>query len=120
MEDSPRLLEDDNIQENDTPYRSYRRRRYRYDDDDSYRESDIKEDLLLNDPALNKKRWQNRRRMAWASLLSMTIVTYLLIFTKIVPEHRIKILSEVIIWYYFCSASVIGAYMGFTTWASRK
>ena len=72
------------------------------------------------DPALDKKRWQNRRRMAWVSLLSMIGFTGLIFFTKLVPESRLQILNEVITWYYFAMASVIGAYMGFTTWASRK
>jgi len=72
------------------------------------------------DPALDKKRWQNRRRMAWVSLISIVSVTGLILFTNLVPESRLQILSEVITWFYFSLASVIGAYMGFTTWASRK
>ena len=67
-----------------------------------------------------KVRWKNRRRMAWMSLISMILVTYLILFTNLCPPERLKILSEVITWYYFASASVIGAYMGFTTWASRS
>ena len=67
-----------------------------------------------------KNRWKNRRRMAWTSLISMTLVTYLILFTNLCPPDRLTILSEVITWYYFASASVIGAYMGFTTWASRS
>ena len=73
-----------------------------------------------NDKELMQKRWKNRRRMAWVSLLSMTGVTYMILFTNMVPEARLAVLSEVITWYYFCSASIIGAYMGFTTWASKK
>ena len=72
-----------------------------------------------NDPALVKKRWQNRRRMAWFSLVSMIVITWTILFTNYVPIEKLKVLSEVITWYYFCSASVIGAYMGFTTWASK-
>ena len=73
-----------------------------------------------NDKALMLRRWKNRRRMAWVSLLSMTLITFLILFTNLVPEKRLEVLSEVITWYYFCSASIIGAYMGFTTWASKK
>jgi len=69
---------------------------------------------------LTKRRWQNRRRMAWVSLLSMIIVTYMILFTNLVSVERLGVLSEVITWYYFCSASVIGMYMGATTWASIK
>lgn len=68
----------------------------------------------------NKERWKNRRRMAWSSLVSMLGVTFLLLFTDLCPESKLKIIGEVVTWYYFASASVIGAYMGFTTWASRK
>ena len=67
-----------------------------------------------------KMRWKNRRRMAWLSLISMIVVTVLILFTEFVSIERLKVLSEVITWFYFCCASIIGAYMGFTTWASRR
>lgn len=69
---------------------------------------------------MQNKRWKNRRRMAWVSLISMVLITVLILFTNLVPESRLKILSEVITWYYFASASIIGAYMGFTAYASKK
>ena len=62
-------------------------------------------------------RWKNRRRMAWTALISMIITTILILF--VVPEPRLALLAEPIIWFYFSMASVIGAYMGFTTWASK-
>ena len=64
-----------------------------------------------------KNRWKNRRRMAWTALVSMIITTILILF--VIPEPRLALLSEVITWFYFSMASVIGAYMGFTTWASK-
>jgi len=73
-----------------------------------------------NDKALMRVRWKNRRRMAYISLISMTVITYMILFTNMVPTERLEVLKEVITWYYFCSASIIGAYMGFTTWASKK
>lgn len=62
--------------------------------------------------------WRNRRRMAYVSLFSIIFMTFLLLF--VIPNERIKILSEVIMWFYFSMASVIGSYMGFTTWAYTK
>ena len=67
-----------------------------------------------------KLRWQNRRRMAWLSLASILVITVLILFTKIVPESRLTILGDVITWFYFSMASVIGMYMGATTFASIK
>jgi uncharacterized membrane protein YhaH (DUF805 family) len=73
-----------------------------------------------DDIALNKRRWKNRRRMAWISLISMITVTVLILFTDIVSESRLAILTEVITWFYFSCASIIGMYMGATTWANIK
>lgn len=66
-----------------------------------------------------KLRWANRRRMAWMSLISMILFTAILIFYPI-PKDRLEIIKEFIIWYYFTGATVIGAYMGATTWAYLK
>lgn len=74
----------------------------------------------LSDIEAERARWKNRRRMAWFSLISMIGITILILFTDLVPVARLSILSEVITWFYFCCASVIGAYMGFTTWASKS
>ena len=68
---------------------------------------------------MEKRRWKNRRRMAWIALASMLLLTLFLLFAPI-ESSRIKVIAEPIIWFYFSMASIIGAYMGFTTWASRK
>lgn len=74
--------------------------------------------INTNNMEIEKLKWKNRRRMAWVSLISMIIFTALLFF--VIPESRIKILSEVIVWFYFVMTSVIGAYMGFTTLSEIK
>jgi len=68
---------------------------------------------------IERKKWRGRRRMAWIALLSMIILTFFLFSPKI-PDTRITILVEAITWFYFSMASIIGAYMGFTTWASKS
>ena len=67
-----------------------------------------------------KIRWKNRRRMAWVSLISILVVTFFMLFTDAVSVEKLKIVGDVVTWFYFSMASIIGAYMGFTTWASRK
>lgn len=66
--------------------------------------------------------WRNRRRMAYFSLFSIMIVTYWALF--IVPENRLKLLEEIITWFFFIMGSVVGAYMGFSAyekkWNSKK
>jgi len=74
----------------------------------------------LSDIEAERARWKNRRRIAWISLISMILVTCLILFTDLVEESRLQILTEVITWFYFSCASIIGMYMGATTWASVK
>lgn len=66
--------------------------------------------------------WRNRRRMAYFSLFSIIIVTYWALF--VIPESRLKILGEIITWFFFIMGSVVGAYMGFSAyekkWNNRK
>ena len=73
----------------------------------------------VNGNGNNKVRWKNRRRMAWTAMVAMLVVVMMLLFGPI-PESRIAVVKEPLTWFFFAMASVIGAYMGFTTWASKK
>lgn len=69
-----------------------------------------------------KIRWENRRRMAWTSLLAIIIQTMIILFapTKLLSPEKIKIIQEPLSWAYMCESAVILGYMGFTTWAYIK
>ena len=60
----------------------------------------------------------NRRRQAWVSLLSMIVVTLLLMFA--VPESKIKLITDILPFFYITMASVVGAYHGFSAWLGKK
>jgi len=60
-----------------------------------------------------KMRWKNRRRMAYISLLAILTVIGLALF--IVPIERLKVLEEIITWFFFIMGSIIGSYVGFAT-----
>jgi len=62
---------------------------------------------------LAANRWKHRRRMAYISLLSILVVTYWCLFE--VPPARLKVLDNIITWFYIIMGSVIGAYVGFAT-----
>lgn len=64
---------------------------------------------------LDRERWRNRRAMAWISIVGILLATYALFF--IVDEARIDSLGEVISWFYMAMASIVGTYIGTTTWA---
>lgn len=77
-------------------------------------------DEVTNGNGNGKIRWKNRRRMAWVSLISMLVVTFFMLFTDAISVEKLKIVGDVVIWFYFSMASIIGFYMGATTWASIK
>ena len=109
MNDSPRLPLDDVDEPKHKPH------------DHSHKKEDKNQinNEKIDDIQLQRIRWKNRRRMAWISLLSMIVVTAILL-TSLIPESRVSVLSDVITWFYFSMASVIGFYMGATTWAAVK
>ena len=76
-------------------------------------------DVVPNGHKVTRVRWRNRRRMAWTSLIAMLVVSLTLLFAPI-PDERLRILADPLTWFFFSMTSIIGAYMGFTTWASRK
>lgn len=65
---------------------------------------------------LNSYLWRNRRRMAWGAFVSIIVVTILCFF--VVDIERLKVLETVVTWFYMAMASIVGAYMGFATYAS--
>jgi len=85
------------------------------------KEIEKKSNMGPDDP-LDKKRWENRRRMAWSSLLMMIALTATLVIVALFTNFDMKRLdpiAEVLSMSYLGFTSVIGAYMGFTTWASK-
>lgn len=68
---------------------------------------------------LTKNRFRNRRKMAWLAMVSMVSLTSILL-TDLISLERIKVVDNVFEMFYIAMASVVGAYMGFTTWASKK
>ena len=71
---------------------------------------------FINRADLNSYTWKNRRRMAWGAFYSILIVTVLCFFY--VDLNRLEKLETVITWFYMAMASIVGAYMGFATYAS--
>ena len=68
----------------------------------------------LNSPL----RWKHRRRLAYMSMLSILAVTFY-IMGPWMPIERVSVLGDVISWFYFTMASIVGTYMGLATYSSK-
>lgn len=83
--------------------------------------SDIKlsQEQILFQTNIEKRKWENRRRMAWVSLFALIIQTLLIILlpTSWLSVEKITVMKEPITWAYWCQSAIILGYMGFTTWA---
>lgn len=60
----------------------------------------------------------NRRRMAWVSLIAMIVSGFCMMF--LVPETRLKQLDGMLELYWIALGTITGAYVGISTWMSRK
>jgi hypothetical protein len=82
-----------------------------------YTPQQIKESLKAE-----KIKWENRRKMAWSSLIAIFVQTLILIFAppSLLSPEKIQIIKEPLTWAYMCESAVILAYMGFTTLAYMK
>lgn len=76
----------------------------------------VNESLIKSRIRITNYQWRNRRRMAWTAFVSILIVTFLCFF--VVDIDRLSKLETVVTWFYMAMASIVGAYMGFSTYAS--
>lgn len=61
----------------------------------------------------------SQKKMAWFSLISIVILT-IFILTPVLDNEKIKIIGDFIGLFYVSMASIVGAYMGFTAYMSRR
>ena len=60
---------------------------------------------------LNRKQL-HQRNMAWTALASMLLFTAIM-FTPLIPDERIKLLTDISNLFYLAQAGIVGAFMGF-------
>lgn len=69
--------------------------------------------------AEEKDVWSSRRKMAWVALWGIIVPTTFIIL-RISDVGVLDKLADLMSWYYLGLSSVVGAFFGFTTWASIK
>jgi len=75
-------------------------------------------DATMTDDPNHPMRWKHRRRMAYIALFSMLVLTAYAV-SPWIEIARLEKLSDIIEWFYFAMASIVGAYMGFATWSAK-
>ena len=65
-----------------------------------------------------EERAVNRRRMAWVALLALIASGFSMML--LIPETRLKTLDGLLEIYWIALGSIVGAYVGISTWMSKK
>jgi hypothetical protein len=83
------------------------------------KEIDINNDGIIDtyEQMVYERKAKNRRRMAWVSLFALIISGLGLIF--FVPESRLEKLNDILDLYWISLATIVGAYVGISTWLSK-
>ena len=91
--------------------------------DSKYNDKDLNGDGVVSDDELDEwkqseevkrlnRKQMHQRNMAWVALASMVGFTAIM-FSPIIPDERIKLLSDVSNLFYLAQAGIVGAFMGF-------
>ena len=91
--------------------------------DSKYNDKDLNGDGVVSDDELDEwkqseevkrlnRKQMHQRNMAWTALISMLLFTAIM-FTPIVPDERIKLLTDISNLFYLAQAGIVGAFMGF-------
>ena len=89
------------------------------DHDGKVSEQEVAQFEKISQAHLANERDHNHIRLAWAAMMSIIVVTFLL-FTPFVTVEKIAALKEIIDLFYIAQASVIGFYMGAKTYLDRN
>lgn len=86
-------------------------------------ETEVNNETTTTPPGLDPRdtniMWSSRRKMAWVSLWGIIIPTIVIIFW-IKDVNVLDKMADLMSWYYLALASIVGAYMGFKSWAIIK
>lgn len=72
----------------------------------------------VNGKKLVIEKWRTRRRLTIATFIWSIVKTLLLFYT--IPEAKLSVLSEPIVWSYFIEGGIICAYFGFKAFAKDQ
>lgn len=93
--------------------------KYDLNRDGTVTQEEIEKSKELREIELREEKAETQKNMAITAMISMLIFTVFL-FLPFFSDSRIQALADVLGLFYIAQAGVVGAYMGFTTWMSRK
>ena len=83
-------------------------------------EIDINKDGIVtkDEEVAYERKAVNRRRMAWVSLVAMIATAFALMF--LVSDARLEKIKDMLDFYWIALGSITGAYVGISTWMTKR
>ena len=83
-------------------------------------EIDLNHDGIVSkkEEELYEKKAKNRRAMAWVSLIAMVASGFAIMF--FIPEARLQKINAMLDLYWISLGGIVGAYVGISTWMSKR
>lgn len=81
---------------------------------------DVDGDGKLNDKEqmAYERKAANRRRMSWVALIAMILTAFSLMF--LVSDARLEKIKDMLDLYWISLGGIVGAYVGISTWMTKK
>ena len=92
---------------------------YDLDGDGKVSEADVATATLIQAQEDAARKHLAQLRLARSALVGIGVYT-ILMFAPFVPDERIKLLTSISDLFYISMASIVGAYMGFSSYMSKK
>ena len=92
---------------------------YDLDGDGKVSEADVATAKMIQAQEDAARKHLAQLRLARSALVGIGVYT-ILMFAPFVPDERIKLLTSISDLFYISMASIVGAYMGFSSYMSRK
>ena len=89
------------------------------DKDGTVTDAEIDRATEMVDLELREAKSEEQKKMAWLSIIVMTVATIVL-FTPLIPDSRVNALSDLLGLFYFSLCGIVGTYMGATAFMHHK
>ena len=92
---------------------------YDMNNDGIVTEEEVKIKNEVSEIQMREEKAETQKKMAQVAMGSMLVFTIVL-FTPVISDDRVSALADLLSMFYVAQAGIVGAYMGFTSWLSKK
>jgi len=93
--------------------------KYDLDGDGEVTDAELERHQQLVELELREEKADSQRNMAWVAMISMVMFSIFLML-PMMPDSRVKALSDLLGLFYIAQASIVAAYFGATAFMSRR